>query len=227
MLVNKYISDVLKTKLEEAIKSVKNLPSNTEDVCSRYQCTMVFQPKKEQPKNEQTKRYFIRTFDNRVTDNEKGYKGYLNNTRSRKPKSQRKHDTKTKAYQVKEDKQTTQRNPNTESNSQEATKEENPRVQRARNMGRGTLQYVPSDSKTHGKHKNKSKEDYKNYSLDEHHYEPIPQEETKQEWSYIHNTGDTNMEDGPDSFGSDPRFPPFPTFPSFPSFPEFPESPRN
>ena len=36
MLVNKYISDVLKTKLEEAIKSVKNLPSNTEDVCSAF-----------------------------------------------------------------------------------------------------------------------------------------------------------------------------------------------
>ena len=90
MLVNRYISDVLKQKLEDAMKvETKTLYyNNPGNICDQYQCTMVFQPKKEQPKTSPTKHYFIRTFDNHLTDNGKGNE-YLNQTthlKHRKPR---------------------------------------------------------------------------------------------------------------------------------------------
>ena len=111
MLVNKYISDVLKTRLEEAIKSETNSQADSENICSRYHCTMVFQPKKEQPKTDPTKHYFIRTFDNQLTDNGKGYE-YINKTKAEKQRTQRNHNTGTRVHQTNQEKHKTQRNHN-------------------------------------------------------------------------------------------------------------------
>ena len=97
MLVNKYISDVLKQKLEDAMKiEPQTLYSNNPgNICDQYQCTMVFQPRKDQPKTDPTKHYFIRTFDNHLTDNGKGNE-YLNQTTNEKHRNQRVRTPKSK-----------------------------------------------------------------------------------------------------------------------------------
>ena len=86
MLVNKYISDTFKQKLEDAIKS-SQLDKHQDDICKAYKCTMVFLPKAVQPKTDPKKRYFIRTFDNVPDDKRKG-KEYRNQTdlQSHQPK---------------------------------------------------------------------------------------------------------------------------------------------
>ena len=86
MLVNKYISDTFKQKLEDAIKS-SELDKQQGDICGAYKCTMVFLPKAVQPKTDPKKRYFIRTFDNVPEDKRKG-KEYRNQTdpQSHQPK---------------------------------------------------------------------------------------------------------------------------------------------
>ena len=86
MLVNKYISDTFKQKLEDAIKS-SQLDKHQDDICGAYKCTMVFLPKAVQPKTDPKKRYFIRTFDD-VPDDKRRGKEYRNQTdlRSHQPK---------------------------------------------------------------------------------------------------------------------------------------------
>ena len=98
MLVNRYISDVLKNKLEEAIRVENNQKYDKTNVCHRYQCTMVFQPKKSQPPSSPKKHYFIRTFDNHLADNGKGNE-YVNRTISEKPRVGRNHSTEKRALQ--------------------------------------------------------------------------------------------------------------------------------
>ena len=98
MLENRYISNVLKQKLEEAVRVENSQAYDNPNVCNRYQCTMVFQPKKVQPPSSPTKHYFIRTFDNHITDNGKGNE-YLNRTVSEKPRVGRNHGTEKRAIQ--------------------------------------------------------------------------------------------------------------------------------
>ena len=98
MLVNRYISDVLKNKLEEAIRVENTQKYDSPNVCHRYQCTMVFQPKKSQPPSSPKKHYFIRTFDNHLADNGKGNE-YVNRTISEKPRVGRNHSTEKRALQ--------------------------------------------------------------------------------------------------------------------------------
>ena len=97
MLENRYISNVLKQRLEEAVRVESNQYDNP-NVCHRYQCKMVFQPKAVQPPSSPTKHYFIRTFDNHVTDNGKGNE-YLNKTVYEKPRTGRNHSTEKRALQ--------------------------------------------------------------------------------------------------------------------------------
>ena len=98
MLVNKYISDMLKNKLEEAIRVENTQKYDSSNVCHRYQCTMVFQPKKSQPPSSPKKHYFIRTFDNHLADNGKGNE-YVNRTINEKPRVGRNHSTEKRALQ--------------------------------------------------------------------------------------------------------------------------------
>ena len=96
MLVNKYISDTLKQKLEEAIRVENKEKYSDPNVCHKYQCTMVFQPKKVQPLSSPKKHYFIRTFDNHLAQNSKGNE-YTNRTTNETNRKSRNHSTEKRA----------------------------------------------------------------------------------------------------------------------------------
>ena len=96
MLVNRYISDTLKQKLEEAIRVENKQKYSDPNVCHKYQCTMVFQPKKVQPLSSPKKHYFIRTFDNHLAENGKGNE-YTNRTTNEIKRKSRNHSTEKRA----------------------------------------------------------------------------------------------------------------------------------
>ena len=96
MLVNRYISDTLKQKLEEAIRVENKQKYSDPNVCHKYQCTMVFQPKKVQPLSSPKKHYFIRTFDNHLAENGKGNE-YKNQTINETHRTSRNHSTEKRA----------------------------------------------------------------------------------------------------------------------------------
>ena len=96
MLVNRYISDTLKQKLEEAIRVQNKQTYSDPNVCHKYQCTMVFQPKKVQPLSSPKKHYFIRTFDNHLAENSKGNE-YSNRTTNDTNRTSRNHSTEKRA----------------------------------------------------------------------------------------------------------------------------------
>ena len=197
MLENRYISNVLKQKLEEAVRVENSQAYDNPNVCNRYQCTMVFQPKKVQPSSSPTKHYFIRTFDNHITDNGKGNE-YLNHTNQAKHRPNTIHSTEKRdlQYGAQEPKR---HNPKKHSPKKHSPKNHSPKKHSPKKHNLSQHDYSSKPKEV-----NQAKEE-----------EQVTYDGTKEDETHI------------EVFGPDPRFPAFPTFPSFPNFPEFPEAKKH